>query len=200
MKLNTKKKGFTLIELLIVMAIIGVIIAMTIVGYSSVNKRIALDIAANRIENMIIEMREKTRSGYIEPGENITEASSLCFGFEVEEQGMLNQLMAPYDRLKEKNNQCIEIESENYGLTDINESIVIKDLEIFGEKIKDYRLFFAPPDAVIEIEEGSITSDDKLLKIIIGLRGNDNENDQRVIILNMLTGNTFTDRFNEKYE
>ncbi len=200
MRLNTKKKGFTLIELLIVMAIIGVIIAMTIVSYSSVNKRIALDIAANRIENMIIEMREKTRSGYIEPGENITEASSLCFGLEVEEGAMLNQLMAPYDRLKEKNNQCIDIQSENYGLTDINENIVIKNLKIFGEEIKNYRLFFAPPDAVIEIEEGRITSDDKLLKIIIGLRGNDNENDQRVIILNILTGNTFTDRFNEEYK
>lgn len=200
MKLNTKKKGFTLIELLIVMAIIAVIIAMTIVSYSSVNRRIALDIAANRIENMIIEMREKTRSGYVEPGENRTEAPSLCFGFEVEEGGMINQLMAPYDRLRQKNDQCIEIESENYGLTDINENIVINDIEVFGEEIGDYRVFFAPPEAVIEVDEGRITSENKLLQIVIGLRGNDNENDQRVIILNMLTGNTFTDRFNEEYK
>ncbi len=59
---------------------------------------------------------------------------------------------------------------------------------------------FAPPNAIPELEIGAMAGSNKFLQIVIGLKGDVNENDQRVILLNMLTGNTFTDRFNEKYK
>lgn len=194
MKIKNKKKGFTLIELLIVMAIIAVIIAVTIMSYSSVNKRIALDIAASRIENLIIEMREKTRSGYSVDNE------SHCFGFIVKKEGKINQLIAPYNRLKEKNNKCNRIEAETYGINDIDKNIVVNDIKLFGNKNEDFTMLFAPPNAIPEMEIGTLAGANKFLQIVIGLEGDANENNQRVILLNMLTGNTFTDRFNEKYK
>lgn len=190
MEINNKKKGFTLIELLIVIAIISVIMAMTIVSYSSINKRIALDISASRIENMIIEMREKARSGYFD------DDNPVCFGFKVKKDSMLNQLKAPYDRLK----GCITVNPKPYGVNNINPNIVINDLKLFGDEVDDFTMFFAPPNGIAEIEKGSITGENKNLQIIIGLKDNPNENDQRVIILNTLTGNTLTDKFNEKYK
>jgi prepilin-type N-terminal cleavage/methylation domain-containing protein len=194
MKIKNIKKGFTLIELLIVMGIISVIIAVTIMSYSSVNKRIALDIAANKIENLIIEMREKTRSGYSVDDE------SHCFGFIVKKEGTINQLIAPYNRLKEKNNKCNRNETESYGINDLDKNIVVNDIKLFGNKNEDFTMFFSPPNAVPELETGAMFGSNKFLQIVIGLKGDTNENDQRVILLNMLTGNTFTDRFNEKYK
>ncbi len=136
MKIKNKKKGFTLIELLIVMAIISVIIAVTIMSYSSVNKRIALDIAANKIENLIIEMREKTRSGYSVDNE------SHCFGFVVKVEGTIDQLIAPYNRLKEKNNKCLQIDAESYGVNDLDKNIVVNDIKLFGNENDDFTMFF----------------------------------------------------------
>lgn len=186
----TKKKGFTLIELLIVMAIIGLIISVSILSYASVNRRIALDITANRIENMIIEMREKTRSGYFEGDE------SLCFGFEVQKEATINQLKAPYNWLT----KCSTIEAESYGVNDLNESIVIKDLKIFGEDVEDFTVFFEPPNAIIELGQRSINTENRFLQIVIGFEVETDERDKRVILLNMLTGNTITDKFDEKYQ
>jgi len=198
--IESKKKGFTLIELLIVIAIISSIITISITSYGVVRKKIALDITANTIESIIIEAREKTRSGYHEIGEDIDEAKSLCFGFNVQKDEYIQRFSAPYDRLREANNKCIKDDAIKVGQDGINEKIVIKDLKLYGDEVDNFEAFFAPPNAVLELDRQISSSDNAFLQIVIGYENNDNKNDQRVIVLNMLTSNTFTDKFNEEYE
>lgn len=199
--LKEKKKGFTLVELLIVIAIIGVIITISVSSYGIVRKKVRLDIAANTIESMIVEARDKTRSGYYEANGDIAEATSLCFGFRAIKDEYIERLKAPYDRLRLKDDKCNKLKAETIGQASEEDDIVIKRINLYGDADEDeIDIYFAPPNASTELNRKSIQQGNTVLTIVIGYKNSDEKGDKRVVVLNMLTGNTFTDKFNEKYE
>ncbi|MFC1810213.1 prepilin-type N-terminal cleavage/methylation domain-containing protein [Patescibacteria group bacterium] len=196
-----KKKGFTLIELLIVIAIIAAIITISVSSYGIVRRKVKLDIAANTIESMIVEARDKTRSGYYETNGDIAEAISLCFGFRATQDEFIERLKAPYDRLRLKDDKCNKLKAETIGQPKEEDNIVIKRINLYGDADEDeIDIYFAPPRADVELNRKSIQQGNTVLTIVIGYKNSDEKGDKRVVVLNMLTGNTFTDKYNEKYE
>ena len=99
-----------------------------------------------------------------------------------------------------KNQKCIKDNIEFVGLDDRSEQIYIKKIQLFGSEVEEFQTFFEPPNAYIELDDPIISNQDQTLVIIVGYKDSEEDNDNRVIVLNMITGNTFTDRFNEKYK
>lgn len=194
-----KKKGFTLVEILLVLAIISVIVLLGVSSYSIVRKKVRLDIAANSVESIITEARERTRSGYYESDGDAEEIKSLCFGFRVSPGEFINFLQTPYNRLEQdikcsRNTQNIK----ELRIGDIDEDIVIKEIEMFGSNINDEAIiFFRPPDAETETVKKGMDRD-PLLNMVIGFENSDHPSDKREVVFNALTGNVYTQKYNEE--
>lgn len=196
-----KKKGFTLIEIIIVLLIISIVVVLGVTSYSYVRKKVKLDIAANTIHSIIVEARDKTRSGYFEADGDISEAKSICFGFRLTNGGFIKLLSTKYDRL-ELYEKCSRLKQDFKELRTAEEdpSIIIKGIEEFGKKVSDEAIyFFRPPHADIDLK--TIRSDrDPVVRIVIGFADSDEPLDKREVIFNVLTGNVYSKRFEEKIE
>lgn len=191
-----KKKAFTLIEILLVLSIIGAIVTLGVSSYGLVRKKIRLDIAANTIESIIVEAREKTRSGLYESGGDINTASSLCFGFVVTEGKFIQKIQAPYDRLKEKNKKCLIEKIKLVGKTDYDEDLIVESINLFGSNAgDDYRILFAPPNAEVELERLPIHGEQPVLELVISYKNSEDKNDKRIVGLNLLTANAYIKKF-----
>lgn len=191
-----KKKGFTLIELLVVIGIISSIVAISISSYGIVRKKIQLDVAANTLESVIIEAREKTRSGIYQKTGELTEGSSYCFGVEIENDEYIKLYRAPYNRLNPKNNQCDKSKAELVKEVEHEDNLVVKEIEFFGDEISDIiEIYFAPPKSEIELPATLIGTNEPILKVAIGFQATDKPSEKRLVVLNLLTGNVYTDKY-----
>jgi len=191
-----KKKGFTLIELLIVVAIISTLVTVSISSYGVIRKKVQLDVAANTLESVIVEAREKTRSGIYQKTGDLTEGSSYCFGIVIENGEYIDLYRAPYDRLSPKNNQCDRSKGELFKTIEHDTNLVVSEIEYFGEEISDMiEVYFAPPKAEIELPSTLIGTDEPLLKVIVAFKNAQASDEKRIIVLNLLTGNVYTDRY-----
>lgn len=193
-----KKKGFTLIELLVVIAIIASIVTVSVSSYGVVRKKVQLDIAANTLESVIVEAREKTRSGIYQKSGEITEGVSYCFGVQIKNNEYIVLYRAPYNRLNPKNNQCDRSKSELIKEIEHENNLVVKEIEYFGDEISDLvEIYFAPPKAEIELPATLIGTSDPLLKIAVGYENTNSSSEKRLVVLNLLTGNVYTDKYEE---
>ena len=194
----SKKKGFTLVEILIVLGVISMVILLGVSSYGVARKKVKLDIAANSIHSTIVEAREKTRAGHYDADSgNIADASSLCFGFELYKGEFIQPLYAPYDRLAEKGSRCNKQKaSVVLERTDRDTDIIIKDIQLYGDEESDsLTIFFAPPDARIEVEKPLIQIGEPTLSIVVGYENSDSDLDKRKIVLDLLTGNVNTQTY-----
>ncbi|MFC1600285.1 prepilin-type N-terminal cleavage/methylation domain-containing protein [Patescibacteria group bacterium] len=193
-----KKKGFTLIEILIVIAIISTIIMVSVSSYGIVRKKVQLDVAANTLESVIVEAREKTRSGIYQKTGELTEGASYCFGILVENEGYISLYKAPYNRLSPKNNQCDKAQGELVKNVEHDDRLIVKGIEFFGDEITDsIEIYFAPPKSVIEIPSTLIGFNEPLLKVVVGFEDAIQASEKRMVVLNLLTGNVYTDKYEE---
>ncbi|MBD3157053.1 prepilin-type N-terminal cleavage/methylation domain-containing protein [Candidatus Peregrinibacteria bacterium] len=194
----SKKKGFTLVEILIVLGVISMVVLLGVSSYGVARKKVKLDIAANSLHSSIVEAREKTRAGYYDSGSGtVTGASSLCFGFSLTEGGFIQSLYTPYDRLAAKGSRCPLNDALPVTKQINRESdIVIKNIQLYGNEVSDsITLFFAPPDARIEVEEPLITTDEAKMTVVIGYEDSDSDLDKRQVIFDLLTGNVNTQTY-----
>jgi prepilin-type N-terminal cleavage/methylation domain-containing protein len=193
----SKKKGFTLVEILIVLAVISLVILLGVSSYGMARKKIKLDLATNSLESTIIEARNKTRSGYYDESDSeIADATSICFGFIITEGGFIKPLMTDYNRLSPKGSQCDKNSAKELLLTDQDKDIVVKDMFFYGNETgEEVQVFFAPPDANIEIEKPLITQDKPELKVVIGYEDSDDDLNKRQVVFNVLTGSTYSQTF-----
>lgn len=193
----SKKKGFTLVEILIVLAVISMVILLGVSSYGMARKKIKLDIATNSLESTIIEARNKTRSGYYDGNDgDVADAKSLCFGFVISKDAFIQPQMTDYDRLAPKGSQCDVKNAQNVLLTDLDPDIVVKDMIFYGNETgEEFQVFFAPPDANIEIEKPLITQDKPELKVVIGYENSNSDLDKRQVVFNVLTGSTYSQIF-----
>lgn len=189
---NLKKKGFTLVEILIVLAIISTVVLVGVSSYSIVRKKIRLDIAANNIESIIAEARDRTKAGYHEPG-----GRPFCFGFRIEQGKYIDSLQTYYNRLEDIKCSRAEADIKKRRIGEIDEGIEIKEIEMLGD-LAEYEVlvFFVPPNAKPEIWpiEGDI-DEDPILRIVIGFRDSDHALDKREVIFNALTANVYTRKY-----
>jgi prepilin-type N-terminal cleavage/methylation domain-containing protein len=193
-----KKKGFTLIEILIVIAIIGTIITVGVGSYGIARKKVQLDVAANTLESVIVEAREKTRSGIYQKSGEITQGVSYCFGINVTNGKYIDLYRAPYNRLSPKHNQCDKSKRELVKEIKHDENLVVKGIEFFGNEVSDViEIYFAPPKAEIELPVTLIGTDKPLLKVVVGFKNAEQASEKRMVILNLLTGNVYTDKYAE---
>lgn len=194
-----KKKGFTLIELLIVIAIIGSLVAVSVSSYQVVREKVRLDIAANTLQSVIVEAREKARSGIFQNSGEITEGSTYCFGVKITKDEYIEIYKTTYNRLNNKNNQCDQANAELIESVEHDSRLVVKEIEYFGDEISEVvEVFFAPPKAEIELSSTLIGIGDPLLKVVVGYGNSDSPADKKLIVLNLLTGNVYSDKFNNE--
>lgn len=191
-----KKKGFTLIELLIVISIIGILMTVSVSSYQVVREKVSLDVAANTLQSVIVDAREKARSGIFQSSGEITEGSTYCFGITITKGEYIEVYKTPYDRLSPKNNQCNRMNAELVESVEHEARLVVKEIEFFGEEISEVvEVFFAPPKAEIELSSTLIGRGDPLLKIVVGYKNSDSFGDNKLIVLNLLTGNVYSDKY-----
>lgn len=194
----SKKKGFTLVEILIVLGVISMVILLGVSSYGVARKKVKLDIAANSLHSTIVEAREKTRAGYFDSGSNtVFDASSLCFGFTLTEGAFIQPLYTPYDRLAAKGAQCPANKARPVTQQTTAESdIVIKEIQLYGNEVdEEVTVFFAPPDARIEVEKPNIPTDKAQITVVVGYEDSDSDLDKRNIIFDLLTGNVNTQTY-----
>lgn len=199
--IRSKKKGFTLIEILIVLAIISLVVLLGISSYGIVQKKVRLDMAANSVQSIIAEARDKTKAGYYESADDVFEAKSLCYGFKAYPGGGVELLSTPYNQLG-INRKCslsendIRIVKQPETLTDI----VIKKIDAFGiEQADPVVVFFRPPKA--EVETAGINSfNGNMIKINVGYTNTDDILYQRRVVFDVLTGTVKLQLLNENDE
>ncbi len=75
MLLRKNHSGFTLIELLIVIGVIAVIVAFSLLSYSSYRKSIALSLATDSVQSAVRSIQQQARSG-----KGIDGGKPACFG------------------------------------------------------------------------------------------------------------------------
>lgn len=193
-----KKKGFTLIELLIVIAIIGTLVAVSVSSYQVVREKVRLDIAANTLQSVIVDAREKARSGIYQSSGEITEGTTFCFGVVIKKGEYIEVYKTPYDRLSKKNNQCNRANAELVESVEHDARLVVKEIEYFGDEIDEVvEVFFAPPKAEVELSSTLIGQGEPLLKIVVGYKNTDKPGDKKLIVLNLLTGNVYSAKYEE---
>ncbi len=73
--LRKSHPGFTLIELLIVIGVIAVIVAFSLLSYSSYRKSIALSLATDSVQSAVRSIQQQARSG-----KGIDGGKPACFG------------------------------------------------------------------------------------------------------------------------
>jgi len=187
-----KKKGFTLIEILIVISILSLVIVLGLSSYSVVQKRIRLDVAANTLQSIISEARDKSRSGYF------AEETSLCYGFRVKSGEPMELIKSKFDRLNQ-NNKCSVLDSDITVVPteSIQNDLVIKKVEKFSEPVTEkIVVFFTPPYGTPELT-GLRSDKEALIKITVGYANSENSLDARTVVFNALIGNAYVQKANE---
>jgi prepilin-type N-terminal cleavage/methylation domain-containing protein len=194
-----KKKGFTLIEILIVLGIISTILLVGLGSYGIVQKKMRLEIAANTMQSIIAEARDKSKVGYYETGANIISPKSLCFGFRLTPGEFVELITTKYDRLQvDQKCSTLDQDIQKSQIQDLQNDIVIKKIEKFNEEITDpLDLFFAPPFGDIEVIGLSAASNPEII-VTVGYLSSENVLDQRQIVLNALTGSVYIKKGNEQ--
>jgi prepilin-type N-terminal cleavage/methylation domain-containing protein len=190
--ITLKKKGFTLLEILIVISILGLVIVIGTSSYSLVQKRIRLDLAANTVQSIISEARDKSRSGYF------AEETSFCYGFRVKSGESLELVQTKFDRLKDNNKCSILISDIRVMQTEsIQKDLIIKKVEKFTEPVsEEIVVFFTPPYGTPELS-GLRSDREALIKITVGYANSDHPNDSRIVVFNALIGNAYIQKANE---
>lgn len=198
----SKKKGFTLIEILIVLAVISMVILLGVSSYGVVRKKIQLDLAANSLASSIVEARDKTRAGYYDEGvPEIADAASRCFGFVIKKGEFIKPLTTDYDRLAQKGSQCDKQNAKQLYIIDEEKSIVVKDILLYGNDAgEEIEVFFAPPNANIEIDKPLITQDKPELRVVVGYPESDDDLNKREVVFNILTGSVYSQTFMQNDE
>jgi len=200
-RLRSKKKGFTLIEILIVISIIGMIMLVGIGSYGVARKKVELDVATNYLQSTIVEARDKTRAGYYEQGQDISNAKSFCFGFLIKKGEFIKPLKTDYDRLKVEGSQCDKQNAKELNTTNKQKNIIVKNIYIYGQDTgSEAEVFFAPPDANVEIEKQLIEQDKPELRVVLGYNDSDEDLDKREVVFNILTGAVYSQTFTTKDE
>ncbi len=197
-KTSSKKKGFTLIEIMIVLGVISMVILLGVSSYGVARKKVKLDIAANSLHSTIVEAREKTRAGYYDKTDNnIAEAVSLCFGFTLKSGEFIQPLYTPYDRLAEKGSRCdVNKARPVSGRAGHDYDIVIKEIQLYGNEVdEEVTVFFAPPDARIEVEKPAVPTDKAQITVVVGYEDSDSDLDKRQVVFDLLTGNVNTQTY-----
>jgi len=190
-----KKKGFTLIEILIVLGIISTILLVGLGSYGVVQKKMRLEIAANTMQSIIAEARDKSKVGYYET----VSSKSLCFGFRLTPGEFVELLTTKYDRLQ-VDQKCSSLgqDIKEAQIQDLQNDIVIKKIDKFDEEITDpLDVFFAPPFGDIEVLGLSAASNPEIM-VSVGYLSSENVLDQRQIVLNALTGSVYIKKGNEQ--
>lgn len=201
--LYSKKKGFTLVEILIVLAVISMVVLIGVSSYGTVRKKIRLDIAANSLQSTIVEARDKTRAGYYssEDSVSVSDSASICFGFSIKKGEFVNFLSAGYDRLKPEGSKCDKANAVQALLKDNEKDIIVKDLFIYEDDSADeVVIFFAPPNANIEIENTFSSGDKPELKVVLGYIDSDEDLNKREVVFNLLTGSVYSQPFKKDDE
>jgi len=197
----SKKKGFTLIEILIVLAIISLVVLLGISSYGIAQKKARLDMAANSVQSLISEARDKSRAGYYESTADVLEAKSLCYGFKAYPGGSVELLSTLYNPLK-LNQKCSLSENDIIVVKKLEtlKDIVIKKIDAFGREQSDpVVVFFRPPKA--ETETAGINSfNENLIKINVGYSNTDDILYQRQVVFDVLTGTVKLQLLNENDE
>jgi len=193
-QLNYKKnKGFTLIEILVVISIIGLVTVLGISSYSVVRKRLRLDIAVNTAASLVTEARDKAKVGYFESNGN-----SVCFGFLLEKEGFISIFQTKYDRLKETG-KCSRLDQDIQFMKkekNDNSIIAIKKIEKFGHEVDELSVYFTPPYGEVEIDDMHISSEaESVIKFIVGYKDSEKKVDNKEIVFNVLTGNTYKQKY-----
>ncbi|MBN1494452.1 prepilin-type N-terminal cleavage/methylation domain-containing protein [Candidatus Peregrinibacteria bacterium] len=187
-----KKKGFTLVEILIVISILSVVVILGLGSYSIVQKKIRLDVAANTLQSIIGEARDKSRSGYF------VEKSSICYGFRVKSGEGMDLIKTKFDRLQEVN-KCSVIESDItiVPTESLQSDLIIKKVEKFTEPVTEQvTVFFTPPYGTPELS-GLRSDREALIKITVGYANSENPLDARTVVFNALIGNAYVQKVNE---
>ena len=193
----SKKKGFTLVEILVVLAVIGMVILLGVSSYGVVRKKVKLDIAANSLQSTIVESRDKTRAGYYDDSsKDVSEATSICFGFVVKKGEFITPLITDYNRLAPKGAQCDSSKERELYVSEPEKEIVVKNIFFYGNELnEEVKVFFAPPDANVETKKPAIIQDKPELKIVIGYPDSDDDLNKREIVFNVLTGSVYSQTF-----
>ena len=198
---NSKKKGFTLIEILIVLAIISLVVLLGISSYGIAQKKVRLDMAANTVQALIVEARDKSKAGFYENTGDVLEAKSLCYGFKAYPGGSFELLTTTYNPL-ELSGKC------SNNLNDIkivkkletSKDIILKKIISYGQEQTDpVVIFFQPPKAEIEISN-FIYIQEPLIKFNVGYSNSENILDQRQVVFNVLTGTVKMQTLSENNE
>ncbi|MBU1445650.1 type II secretion system GspH family protein [Patescibacteria group bacterium] len=188
-----KNKGFTLIEILIVLSIIGIVVLLGVSSYGTVRRRVNLDIATNTAVALVNEARDKARVGYFE-----SDGGSVCFGFKLQTNGFVEVFQTKYDRLQESK-KCSRLEQDMKFLkkAENDESIItVKNIEKFGDEIDEILVYFTPPYGEVEIDDMHISSEaESVIKFLIGYNDSENDVDNKEIVFNVLTGNTYKQKY-----
>jgi prepilin-type N-terminal cleavage/methylation domain-containing protein len=189
-----KKKGFTLIEIIIVLGIIGLVAVISVASYGIAKRKVELDIAADSVQSLIAEARDKSKSGYTK-GEELSDTTSLCFGIFAEVGRNIELFNTPYNKLNKK---C-EKDNLNFIKTGFqNKQIFMKEIYFYGEPLeKDLTIFFKPPYGEIEFVDTADTgkfNEEPLVKFVIGYRDLEGSIYLRQILLNIITGNVYAEK------
>ena len=138
---------------------------------------------------MIIEAREKSRSGFFEPGldDDPLSSISLCFGFKVEDDGFVSLVNSNYDRV---NGSC-DTNTTVVSSPDKPDTIVIKN-------VGNFEALFVPPYSNVQVVSpgGFVVGTD--FSIIVGYEESElieKPLDHREIIFDTLSGNVYSQKY-----
>ena len=186
-----KKKGFTLVEIMVVVVVISLVLYLGISSYGVARKKVKLDISTNTVESVLIEARDKARAGYYTDSDE-----SLCFGVKATEDAFVEIFRTKFNRLEREFNQCSRnsADYEPLRIEETDETIVIKEIIQNNNSLSELEVFFKPPHADLDI---SASASDPKIRIVVGYQDSDDPLDKREVVLDTLTGNVYSKRYEE---
>lgn len=161
-----------MIELLIVIMLIGLLAGVTIMSYNKTRQSAELSLLTDQFITDMREIKTKTAN-----------ASSMCHGFEVTEDGELINIEADYLNPFEKCDlNTIETSKKYTAKNFYVESIFRENLK---DPLGDIQLFFTPPHGNIflpGIDTIGIQTNQNNENLIFELRLGDKVNEQKVLL------------------